>query len=59
LGDPFCSKAERAQFDSVLGERLSKVSGGELQVGRTRETIDDCAALKEKVAPELQSALSH
>jgi aminopeptidase N len=59
LGYPFCSKAERAQFDAVLGERLSKVSGGELQVGRTRETIDDCAALKDKVAPELQSVLSH
>jgi aminopeptidase N len=59
LGDPLCSKAERAQFDSVLGDRLLKASGGELQVGRTRETIDDCAALKQKVAPELQSALSH
>jgi aminopeptidase N len=58
LGDPFCSKAERAQFDAVLGERLSKVSGGELQVGRTRETIDDCAALKEKVAPELKTVLA-
>ncbi|HTD11878.1 MAG TPA: M1 family aminopeptidase [Steroidobacteraceae bacterium] len=57
LGDPFCSKAERARFDSVLGERLSKVSGGELQVGRTRETIDDCAALKDKLAPELRAAL--
>ena len=59
LGDPFCSKAERAQFDAVLGDRLLKGSGGELQVGRTREIIDDCAALRAKVAPQLQTALSH
>jgi hypothetical protein len=58
LGDPLCSKAERAQFDSTLGDRLLKVSGGELQVGRTRETIDDCAALKEKLAPELKATLA-
>ena len=57
LGDPLCSKAERAQFDSVLGDRLLKASGGELQVGRARETIDDCAALKEKLAPELKATL--
>jgi aminopeptidase N len=58
LGDPLCSKAERAQFDAALGDRLLKVSGGELQVGRTRETIDDCAALKEKLAPELKATLA-
>jgi len=43
LGEPFCSKAERADFDAVLGERLSRVSGGALEVARVRETIDDCA----------------
>jgi hypothetical protein len=58
LGEPLCSKAERAQFDAALGDRLLKVSGGELQVGRTRETIDDCAALKEKLAPEFKATLS-
>jgi len=57
LGDPLCSKAERAQFDAALGDRLLKVSGGELQVGRTREMIDDCAALKDKLAPELKTVL--
>jgi aminopeptidase N len=57
LGEPFCSPSERADFDAVLGNRLSKVSGGALQVARVRETIDDCAALKEKVAPELRTAL--
>src|SRR5215469_11282864 len=58
LGEPFCSPSERADFDAVLGNRLSKVSGGALQVARVRETIDDCAALKEKVAPELRAALA-
>jgi aminopeptidase N len=57
LGDPLCSKAERAQFDAALGDRLLKASGGELEVGRTREIIDDCAALKEKLAPELKATL--
>jgi hypothetical protein len=42
----------------VLGDRLLKASGGELAVGRTRETIDDCAALKEKIMPELKAALA-
>ena len=50
LGEPFCSRAERADFDAVLGERLSRVSGGVLEAARVRETIDDCAALREKVA---------
>ena len=44
LGEPFCSKAERADFDAVLGERLSTVSGGALEVARVRETIDDTAS---------------
>ena len=41
----------------MLGARLAKVSGGELEVGRTRETIDDCIALRRAVGPEMQSAL--
>jgi aminopeptidase N len=57
LGMHLCSPAERQQFDAVLGARLSKASGGELEVGRTRETIDDCIALRSAVGPQLQSAL--
>jgi hypothetical protein len=34
------------------------VSGGAPEVARVRETIDDCAALREKVAPELRAALA-
>jgi hypothetical protein len=39
-------------------QAFEKIVGGELQVSRTRETIDDCAALKDKLAPELKVALS-
>jgi len=58
LGMPLCSPAEREQFDAVLGARLAKASGGELEVARTRETIDDCIALRQAVGPQLQSALA-
>jgi aminopeptidase N len=58
IGEHLCSPAERERFDSVLGSRLSGVSGGELEVGRVRETIEDCIALKQVVAPQLQTALA-
>jgi aminopeptidase N len=58
LGTHLCTPAEREQFDGVLGDRLSKASGGELEVGRTREAIDDCIALRRAVGPQLQSALA-
>lgn len=57
LGQPFCSKAELEQFDSVLGTKLSAASGGALEVGRVRERIDDCAALRAAVGSQLESAL--
>jgi len=58
VGEHMCSPAERESFDSVLGSRLSAVSGGELEVGRVRETIDNCIALKHAVGPQLQTALA-
>jgi hypothetical protein len=35
-----------------------RVSDGAPEVARVRETIGDCAALREKVAPELRAALA-
>jgi len=58
VGEHMCSAAERQRFDAVLGTRLSGVSGGELEVGRVRETIDNCIALRQRVAPQLQAALA-
>ena len=58
LGEPLCSKSELEQFDAVLGQRLSKVSGGELEVGRVRETIGDCIALRAQVQPQMKAALA-
>jgi len=58
LGEPLCSPSGREHFDSVLGARLSGVSGGELAVGRVRETIDNCIALRQAVGPQLQTALA-
>jgi aminopeptidase N len=56
IGQPLCSAGERAQFDNVLGQRLQHASGGELAVARVRESIDNCVALKQAVAPQLQAA---
>lgn len=58
VGEHMCSPAERQSFDSVLGDRLKGASGGELEVGRVREVIDNCIALKQVVAPQLQTALA-
>jgi len=57
LGNPLCSKAERAQFDTLLAGRLAGTTGGELEVARVQETIDDCIALRQAVAPQLEAAL--
>ena len=57
-GGWFCSAEERSVFDSRLGARLLKVDSGELEVGRTRERIDNCAALREATGASLAPALS-
>jgi hypothetical protein len=57
LGDSLCSRAGREQFDAVLAGRLRPMSGGELEVARAQETIDNCIALRQAVGGQLQAAL--
>ncbi|MBV8495283.1 MAG: hypothetical protein JO361_00730, partial [Gammaproteobacteria bacterium] len=58
LGASFCSPAGRHEFDALLAPALGSGRGGVLEVARVEEIIDDCIALKERVAPGLASALA-
>ena len=46
VGNAFCSTEGRQSFNTVLGERLRSASGGEVQVDRALEGINDCVALR-------------
>ena len=61
VANVFCSAAGRQSFNSLLGEKLRVLNGGEIAVGRVLESIDDCAALRaalgNSVTTTLQAAL--
>ena len=57
VGNPFCTAEGRQSFDTVLGARLRSTSGGDVQVDRVLESIDDCIALRAAVADSIESTL--
>jgi hypothetical protein len=57
VGNAFCSTEGRQSFNTVLGERLRSTSGGEVQVDRALEGIDDCVALRAAVGDSIRSTL--
>ena len=57
VGNAFCSTEGRQSFNTVLGERLRSASGGEVQVDRALEGINDCVALRAAVGDSIRSTL--
>jgi len=57
VGSAFCSTEGRHSFNTVLGERLRSTSGGEVQVDRALEGIDDCVALRAAVGDSIRRTL--
>jgi alanyl aminopeptidase len=57
VGSAFCSTEGRQSFNTVLGERLRSTSGGEVQVDRALEGIDDCVALRAAVGDSIRRTL--
>jgi aminopeptidase N len=57
LGNSFCSNAQRASFNSVLGATLRPLNGGEIAVDRVLESIDDCIALRASLANSITTTL--
>ena len=58
LGASFCSPADRQAFQTVLGARLSHASGGELELQRVLERIDNCTALKQATGGTIGATLA-
>jgi hypothetical protein len=57
VGGSFCSTEGRQSFNTVLGERLRPTSGGEVEVDRALEGIDDCVALRAAVGGSIRTTL--
>ncbi|MBS0379962.1 MAG: M1 family metallopeptidase [Proteobacteria bacterium] len=57
LGNSFCSAAERASFETVLGNKLKPLNGGDIAVGRALESIDDCIALRASLGDSITRTL--
>jgi len=58
LGNSFCSSAERQMFDTQVGAGLRKLNGGEIEVARTLERIDNCSALRAKTGSSIKATLA-
>ena len=57
IANVFCSAAGRQSFNSVLGEKLRGLNGGEIAVDRVLESIDNCAALRATLGDSVTSTL--
>ncbi|HXY96926.1 MAG TPA: M1 family metallopeptidase [Steroidobacteraceae bacterium] len=57
VGNSFCSAAERQSFETVLGNKLRGLNGGEIAVARVIESIDDCAALRAALGDSIRTTL--
>jgi hypothetical protein len=59
LGGQFCDPAAQAQVKAFGEAKVREIGGGELEVGRTVESIGLCAALKAAHAAELEALVAH
>ena len=57
VGNSFCNPEARRSFDTVLGARLRPTSGGEVQVDRALETIDNCIALRAALVDSIRKTM--
>jgi peptidase M1-like protein/ERAP1-like protein len=57
LGNSFCNPAERQAFNTEVGTGIRKLNGGEIEVDRTLERIDDCYALRENTGSSIRATL--